>query len=138
MRSVFTLSTAAACLSLASRVFAVPVTVKLAGGLNTTGFSNPVISQSADGKAVCVTANVPVKASATNTKLNYAMPANQSVITLSRSPVICTNRRDSLTVRSRFFSRMQTCLALKSKSSTRERIISLLRAPVWAMNTNIG
>jgi pimeloyl-ACP methyl ester carboxylesterase len=44
---------------------------------NSKGFSLPTISNSAGGKATCISGNVAVKASASNTKLNLQSPANQ-------------------------------------------------------------
>lgn len=44
---------------------------------NSKGFSFPVLSSSAGGKAICVSGNIAVKASASNTKLNLSNPPNQ-------------------------------------------------------------
>lgn len=44
---------------------------------NSKGFSAPVLSSSAGGKAICISGNVAVKASATNTKLNLSNPPDQ-------------------------------------------------------------
>jgi pimeloyl-ACP methyl ester carboxylesterase len=41
------------------------------------GMKSPVLSSSTGGKAICISGNVAVKASAANTKLNLASPANQ-------------------------------------------------------------
>jgi Alpha/beta hydrolase family len=45
------------------------------------GFSNPSKSYSVGGKAVCITGDVPVTVTATNQKLLYSNPANQSAVT---------------------------------------------------------
>lgn len=67
---------AAGLLGLSAGVAATPVS-----GFNfltnSKGFSFPVLSSSAGGKAICISGNVAVKASASNTKLNLSNPANQ-------------------------------------------------------------
>src|SRR5262249_13774843 len=64
--------------------------------------------------------------------------SSHSCITRAKIGRISTYRRVSLTFLSFFFSRRHTRFSSNSMSSTRERIISLRRAPVWAMKTNIG
>jgi len=44
------------------------------------GFKNPRVSSSSGGHAVCIEGSIPVTASANNTKLHYASPANQTVV----------------------------------------------------------
>ncbi|QDS70355.1 hypothetical protein FKW77_008952 [Venturia effusa] len=48
---------------------------------NSKGFSCPILSSSAGGKAICISGNVAVQASATNRKLNIANPTNQYAAT---------------------------------------------------------
>ena len=48
---------------------------------NTAGFNSPSISQSAGGKAICISGTIPVTATAQNEKILLPPPANQSVIT---------------------------------------------------------
>jgi pimeloyl-ACP methyl ester carboxylesterase len=47
----------------------------------TVGFKNPNIVSSASGAAICIQGTIPVTASATNTKLSYEPPENQTVVT---------------------------------------------------------
>lgn len=78
MLSLFSL--AAGLLGLSTGAAAAPVS-----GFNflttSKGFSSPILSSSAGGKAVCISGNVAVKASALNTRLNVSNPANQSAST---------------------------------------------------------
>lgn len=72
---------AAGLLGLTTGIAATPVSTTTVPGFNlytqSKGFSSPILSSSAGGKAICVSGNVAVKASASNTKLNLSNPANQ-------------------------------------------------------------
>jgi hypothetical protein len=48
---------------------------------SSKGFTFSAITTSYGGKAICISGNVPVKASAANTKLNLTNPVNQSAST---------------------------------------------------------
>lgn len=48
---------------------------------NITGFHNATIQPSRGGFAICVSGMIPVQASATNLRLNFNIPANQSEVT---------------------------------------------------------
>jgi len=65
-------------LGLAAAVAATPTPGLLSLLLtNTKGFTFAQISSSAGGKATCISGNIAVQASATNSKLNLVNPANQ-------------------------------------------------------------
>ncbi|TID16157.1 catalytic protein [Venturia nashicola] len=74
------ISLAATLLGLSTGIIAAPAST-FNFSTNLKGFSQPVLSYSAGGKAVCISGNVAVKASASNTKLNLSNPGNQYTAT---------------------------------------------------------
>ena len=63
----------------------------------TSGFSNPKVSYSAGGAAVCASGNIPITAVSTNTKLLLPEPANQTVVTEIFQELFQTNSTIAIT-----------------------------------------